>query len=96
MPLLSEHNAYPSDNAFITFKIKASYDGILTLMSQANVITSHNYVIIISGWANTKSEIQYLKTTNVIQKPIDFSFVGATLASHTESLLNQLNRYSSG
>ena len=88
MPLLSEHNAYPSDNAFISFKIKASYDGVLTLMSQANVITSHNYVIIISGEANTKSEIQYLKTTNVIQKPIDFSFVGAMLASHTESLLD--------
>ena len=89
MPLLSEHNAYPSGNAFITFKIKASYDGVLTLMSQANVITSHNYVIIISGDNDTKSEIQYLKTTNVIQKPVDFSFpVGATLASHTESLLD--------
>ena len=58
-------------------------------MSQANVITSHNYVIIISGNSNTKSVIQYLKTTNVIQKPIDFSFsVGVTLASHTESLLD--------
>ena len=89
MPLLSQYGAYPSGNGFITFKIKASYDGVLTLMSQANVITSHNYVIIISGDNNTKSEIQYLKTTNVIQKPVDFSFpVGATLASHTESLLD--------
>jgi len=88
MPLLSEHNAYPSGNAFITFKIKASYDGILTLMSQANVITSHNYVIIISGDANKRSVILYLKTTRLIRKPVDFSFVATTLASHTESLLN--------
>lgn len=89
MPLLSQYGAYPSGNAFITFKIKASYDGVLTLMSQANVITSHNYVIIISGDNNTKSEIQYLKTTNVTQKPVDLSFpVGVTLASHTESLLD--------
>jgi hypothetical protein len=43
-------------------------------MSQANVITSHNYVIIISEDNDTKSEIQYLKTTNVTQKPVDFSF----------------------
>ena len=88
MPLLSEHNAYPSDNAFITFKIKASYDGILTLMSQANVITSHNYVIIIGGDANKRSVILYLKTTSLIRKPVDFSFVATTLASHTESLLS--------
>jgi hypothetical protein len=89
MPLLSQYNAYPAGNAFITFKIKASYDGVLTLMSQANVITSHNYVIIISGDNNTKSEIQYLRTTNVTQKSVDFSFpVGPTLASHNESLLD--------
>jgi hypothetical protein len=89
MPFLSQYNAYPAGNAFITFKIKASYDGVLTLMSQANVITSHNYVIIISGDNNTKSEIQYLRTTNVTQKSVDFSFpVGPTLASHNESLLD--------
>ena len=89
MPLLSHCGAYPAGNAFITFKIKASYDGVLTLMSQANVITSHNYVIIISGDNNTKSEIQYLRTTNVTQKSVDFSFpVGPTLASHNESLLD--------
>ena len=89
MSLLSQYNAYPAGNAFITFKIKASYDGVLTLMSQANVITSHNYVIIISGDNNTKSEIQYLRTTNVTQKSVDFSFpVGPTLASHNESLLD--------
>ena len=89
MPLLSQYNAYPAGNAFITFKIKASYDGVLSLMSQANVITSHNYVIIISGDNNTQSEIQYLRTTNVTQKSVDFSFpVGPTLASHNESLLD--------
>jgi hypothetical protein len=93
MSLLSQYNAYPSGNAFITFKIRARYDGVLTLMSQANVITAHNYVIIISGDDNTKSEIQYLKTTNVIQKSIDFSFpVGATLVSHTGNLLDP-NQY---
>ena len=89
MPLLSHYGAYPAGNAFITLKIKASYDGVLTLMSQANVITSHNYVIIISGDNNTKSEIQYLRTTNATQKSVDFSFpVGPSLASHNESLLD--------
>jgi hypothetical protein len=28
MPLLSHYGAYPAGNAFITLKIKASYDGV--------------------------------------------------------------------